>query len=118
MPYTSDELWQQAISSTRARVIRGGDLETTVEFYGVYIIKSGLGYEYKTSHSGGEYYDRLSIPMVDLLHILGYEDGIVEVAIELLSKKLLRYENYLKPNNQLITKLKEKLCEVNKMQKS
>ena len=63
MSYTPDELWQQAISSSRARIIRGGDLETTVEFYGVYIIKSGLGYEYKTSHSGGEYYDKHSIAL-------------------------------------------------------
>lgn len=120
MPYTPDELWQQAINCPHASIIRSGDLELSVEFYGIYINKSGLGYEYKTCHTtGGDYYDKLSPTHIDMFSRLGYLDAAINIATEILQKKATRFEKHTSKASELLLKnINKKLCQLKELQQN
>lgn len=118
MPYTPNEIWEQAIGCPYARTIKSGALELAVEFYGVYIIKSGLGYEYKTCHiSNGEYYDQLTNVHQTMFLRLGYLDAALAIAIELLEKKAARFEKHTtKTSSSILKNINKKLCQLKEIQ--
>jgi len=113
--YSTDELWEQALKYHGSLVYKT-EIEEQVDAHGVIMRKTGYGYEFRTYHSGGEYFDKISEEHIHTMCRLGFDEGVRYVASKLLEQKLERYSRRPKANKDLIQSIKNKLCQLQNQQ--
>jgi hypothetical protein len=109
--YSTDELWEQALKYHGSLVYKT-EIEEQVDAHGVIMRKTGYGYEFRTYHSGGEYFDKISEEHIHTMCRLGFDEGVRYVACKLLEEKLERYSRRPKAGKELVQSIKNKIWQL------
>lgn len=114
--YKTNELWEQALAYHGSLISRGS-IEEQADAHGIIIRKTGLGFEFRTYHTGGDYFDKLPYEHELTLRRLGFAEGSRHVARLYLEEKLERLSKRLKPSNEVIQSIQKKLCQLQNQSK-